>query len=236
MTRCRSAPTTLVLRSPFHPSRISRSSPLGVVTHSNPSLLHPRQVSDLDGTMIGDDAATEAFTSFWHRVAPLTGSKLVYSTGRTLDSFLSLAAEKGPIFATPDCLICAVGTKIYKPGATRRKRSPQSAPHGSPTAQRLHPVLRCSAGPASPPRTRAPGPPADHSVSNGWREDTAWSAHLDEGWDEAAAREAAYTALNKVGKEVAHFRRASEKGLPPDRTRVGVRCACVGSSSADLRN
>lgn len=92
--------------------------------------------------MIGDDAATEAFTSFWHKVAPMTGSKLVYSTGRTLDSFLSLASEKGSIFATPDALICAVGTKIYKPGALRpRWLCPR--PRHAPPSVRFTDVSAC---------------------------------------------------------------------------------------------
>ena len=65
--------------------------------------------------MVGDDAGTRAFAAYWSGVAKATGSKLVYSTGRALDSFLDLAAEKGADLPTPDVLICAVGTKVYLP-------------------------------------------------------------------------------------------------------------------------
>lgn len=170
--------------------------------------------------MIGDDAATEAFTAFWHKVAPLTGSKLVYSTGRTLDSFLSLASEKGAIFATPDALICAVGTKIYKPGARRRPDNRTYPRISRPPARLLRPSALTALRPQPPPSR---SPLADHTVSNGWREDTAWSAQLDEGWDEAAAREAAYKALNAVGKEVAHFRRAGRRLASRRRETSGAR-------------
>ena len=39
-------------------------------------------VSDLDGTMVGDDHATQAFKTFWEEDAVLRGSHLVYNTGR----------------------------------------------------------------------------------------------------------------------------------------------------------
>jgi len=65
--------------------------------------------------MVGDDAGTRAFSAYWSGVAVATGSRLVYSTGRALDSFLELAAEKGDMLPRPDVLICAVGTKVYLP-------------------------------------------------------------------------------------------------------------------------
>ena len=65
--------------------------------------------------MVGDDAGTRAFATYWSGIAAAAGSKLVYSTGRALDSFLELAAEKGDMLPRPDVLICAVGTKVYLP-------------------------------------------------------------------------------------------------------------------------
>ena len=76
--------------------------------------------------MIGDDAGTRAFAAYWAGVAAGTGSRLVYSTGRALDSFLDLAAEKGDMLPRPDVLICAVGTKVYLPQGT-----PHAAAHVS---------------------------------------------------------------------------------------------------------
>eukprot|EP00878_Enallax_costatus_P014266 GHUV01014922.1.p1 GENE.GHUV01014922.1~~GHUV01014922.1.p1 ORF type:complete len:413 (+),score=120.28 GHUV01014922.1:330-1568(+) len=70
-------------------------------------------VSDLDGTMIGNDAATAAFRDWWENEALLRGGLLVYNTGRALDSFKKLLQDKSHCLAHPDVLISAVGTKIY---------------------------------------------------------------------------------------------------------------------------
>lgn len=69
--------------------------------------------SDLDDTMIGDDAATAAFSSWWHEEAVPAGGRLVYNTGRALDLFERLLAEKGHCMAEPDMLISSIGTRIY---------------------------------------------------------------------------------------------------------------------------
>ena len=45
-------------------------------------------VSDIDGTMVGDSASTAAFRSLWEGHASVSDSLLVYSTGRSLDSYL----------------------------------------------------------------------------------------------------------------------------------------------------
>ena len=41
-------------------------------------------VSDLDDTMVGDDAASARFKSWWEQEAAGRGSRLVYNTGRAL--------------------------------------------------------------------------------------------------------------------------------------------------------
>ena len=70
-------------------------------------------VSDLDGTMVGDDRSTSAFRTFWEGEIRDGRSKLVYSTGRSLESFRVLLSEKREVMVEPEMLICAVGTKVY---------------------------------------------------------------------------------------------------------------------------
>ena len=70
-------------------------------------------VSDLDDTMIGDDEATAAFTAWWQAEGVAAGGRLVYNTGRALDLFQALLAEKGHLLAEPDRLISSLGTRIY---------------------------------------------------------------------------------------------------------------------------
>ncbi|KAG2440657.1 hypothetical protein HYH02_010236 [Chlamydomonas schloesseri] len=86
-------------------------------------------VSDLDGTMVGDDAATGAFKSWWEDAGALAGGVLVYNTGRSLQSFLDLLKSKSGCMAVPDALILAVGTCVYL-------RNPSGGPADSPSGWR----------------------------------------------------------------------------------------------------
>ena len=70
-------------------------------------------VSDLDDTMIGDDAATAEFRDYWESEALTRGSLLVYNTGRAVDKFQELCQEKQHCLAMPDVLMSSVGTKVY---------------------------------------------------------------------------------------------------------------------------
>ncbi len=124
--------------------------------------------------MIGDDAGTRAFANYWHGIAAPTGSKLVYSTGRSLESFLELAADKAGLLPRPDVLICAVGTKIYLPSGTcMRLPHVHSAYRGTLTAR-----MCCVTFPS-----------CDATDDGGWREDPVWTARLDEHWDERQMRD-----------------------------------------------
>ena len=71
-------------------------------------------VSDLDDTLVGDDAGTAAFAAWWRAHQAPAGGRLVYNTGRALDLFLALLAEKGGALPEPDLLISSLGTKVRR--------------------------------------------------------------------------------------------------------------------------
>ena len=98
--------TTVVVSSSTSTSSAERE---GDETERRPILV----VSDLDGTMVGDDQSTSAFRTFWEGEIRDGRSKLVYSTGRSLESFRVLLSEKREVMVEPEMLICAVGTKVY---------------------------------------------------------------------------------------------------------------------------
>jgi len=78
-------------------------------------------VSHLDGTMIGNDAHTRAFRQYWESDAKPSGSKLVYSTGRSLGSYTRLIEAKADVMVQPDGLICAVGTRVFQPSDDKER-------------------------------------------------------------------------------------------------------------------
>jgi hypothetical protein len=79
-------------------------------------------ISDLDSTMIGDNesarAATSRFTQFWLKKHFFNESKLVYSTGRSLEEYLTIHAS-GCDFIDPDILVTCVGSDAYSVNAVR---------------------------------------------------------------------------------------------------------------------
>jgi sucrose-6-phosphatase len=81
-------------------------------------------VTDLDYTLIGDDSALAEILQVLTQYRQLSGTKIVYATGRSLTSYQELAAQKSLI--SPDALVVAVGTEIYN-----LDRSPDPDPEWS---------------------------------------------------------------------------------------------------------
>lgn len=72
-------------------------------------------VTDLDNTLVGDDAALKILNQQLSQHRQEFGTKIVYATGRSLYLYKQLAEEKSLL--PPDMLIASVGTEIYlKPG------------------------------------------------------------------------------------------------------------------------
>ncbi|MEX2092489.1 MAG: HAD family hydrolase [Pirellulales bacterium] len=73
-------------------------------------------VSDLDGTLLGDDRALDGF-AVWHEQIK-DRLRLVYSSGRFLDSI----RESIDVFRLPepDAIICGVGTEIHEMATGKR--------------------------------------------------------------------------------------------------------------------
>ena len=68
-------------------------------------------VTDLDHTLVGDDAALKELNLRLQDSAQKHGTKIVYITGRSLTLYRQLATEKHLL--TPDALVTSVGTEIY---------------------------------------------------------------------------------------------------------------------------
>ena len=68
-------------------------------------------ITDLDNTLVGDDAALAELNLKLTQHRQEFGSKLVYSTGRSRTSYQRLTTQKTML--SPDLLVCAVGTEVY---------------------------------------------------------------------------------------------------------------------------
>jgi sucrose-6-phosphatase len=68
-------------------------------------------VTDLDNTLVGDAAALKVLNDWLDRSRQEHGTKIVYATGRSLNSYRTLAANAQLL--PPDALVSAVGTEIY---------------------------------------------------------------------------------------------------------------------------
>lgn len=67
--------------------------------------------SDLDGTLLGDEAAAKRFKMVWQQTAPAERPLLCYNTGRHLPGALD-PIQRG-ILPDPDYIISGVGTSVY---------------------------------------------------------------------------------------------------------------------------
>ena len=68
-------------------------------------------VTDLDNTLVGDDAALSLLNQELAKHRQQYNSKIVYATGRSLYLYRLLAEAKSLL--TPDALITSVGTEMY---------------------------------------------------------------------------------------------------------------------------
>lgn len=73
--------------------------------------------SDLDGTLLGDEAATLEFAELWNALGN-DSPHLVYSTGRLAGDAQRTVTEAG--LPEPDFFITGVGTMIQKPGSNEK--------------------------------------------------------------------------------------------------------------------
>lgn len=73
-------------------------------------------VTDVDGTLLGDGGSIRAFSDWWR--ANGRGSKLVYASGRFIESVAASVVEHG--LPEPDAIIGGVGTEILDCREQRR--------------------------------------------------------------------------------------------------------------------
>jgi len=68
-------------------------------------------VTDIDNTLVGDDAALKELNGLLEQHRQEHGTKIVYATGRSPVLYQEISAEKQLL--QPDALIASVGTEVY---------------------------------------------------------------------------------------------------------------------------
>jgi sucrose-6F-phosphate phosphohydrolase len=79
--------------------------------------------TDIDGTLVGDDEALQSLNSILAALRAENRLKLAYVTGRSLEAYNNLAAEK--LLMVPDVLVTSCGTEIYWKGSDLSDDWPQ---------------------------------------------------------------------------------------------------------------
>jgi sucrose-6-phosphatase len=82
-------------------------------------------VTDIDNTLVGDDVALAILSQKLAQHRQQYGTKIVYATGRSLNSYTILAEEKRLL--APDAILTSVGTEIYVMPETEQPNSQWSA-------------------------------------------------------------------------------------------------------------